>query len=38
MGEYKASLGRNMVLLAGLVLSVWLVVEKLPDYVQMITG
>ena len=25
-------------LLAGLVLSVWLVVEKLPDYVQMITG
>ena len=38
MGEYKASLGRNIILLAGLVLSVWLVVEKLPDYVQMITG
>ena len=38
MGDHKASLGRNMVLLAGLVLSGWLVMEELPDYVQMITG
>ena len=38
MGDYKASPGRNIVLLAGLVLSLWLVMEKLPDYVQMITG
>jgi Mn2+/Fe2+ NRAMP family transporter len=38
MGEHKASIPRNLVLLAALALSVWLMVEKLPDYITMITG
>ena len=38
MGEHKASMPRNLVLLTALALSVWLMVEKLPDYITMITG
>lgn len=36
MGENKASPLRNLVLVAGLILSIWLMFEKLPDYVHMI--
>ena len=38
MGDHRASLPRNITLLAALALSVWLMLEKLPDYIQMITG
>ena len=38
MGEHTASRPRNLVLVAALVLSVWLTLEKLPDYFQMIVG
>jgi manganese transport protein len=38
MGQHRASAVRNGVLLAALCLSLWLVFEKLPDYIKMITG
>ncbi len=38
MGEHTASRPRNLVLVAALALSVWLTLEKLPDYFQMIVG
>ncbi len=38
MGEHTASRPRNLVLVAALVLSLWLTLEKLPDYFQMIVG
>ena len=38
MGEHTASRPHNLVLVAALLLSVWLMLEKLPDYIQMITG
>ena len=38
MGEYRASLGRNIVLAAGLTLSVWLSVVKLPGYIGQLLG
>ena len=38
MGDHRASRLRNITLLGALALSVWLMLEKLPDYVQMITG
>ncbi len=36
MGEHTASRTRNLVLLAALALSVWLMLEKLPDYIDII--
>jgi manganese transport protein len=36
MGEHTASRPRNLVLIAALLLSLWLMVEKLPDYIQML--
>ena len=38
MGAYGASATRNAVLFAGLILSLWLMAMKLPDYIQMIAG
>ena len=38
MGEHRARLPRNAVLLAALALSGWLMWEKLPDYITMVTG
>lgn len=38
MGEHKASWQRNLVLAAALALSLWLMFEKLPDYIKFITG
>lgn len=38
MGHHTASRPRNLVLLAALALSVWLMLEKLPDYVNMIVS
>lgn len=38
MGSHTASVPRNAVLAAALLLSVWLMLEKLPDYVQMLAG
>jgi Mn2+/Fe2+ NRAMP family transporter len=38
MGAHTASRPRNAVLVAALLLSFWLMLEKLPDYVQMLTG
>lgn len=38
MGEYRASPGRNIVLAAGLGLSVWLSVVKLPGYISQLLG
>ena len=38
MGAHTASLARNLVLVAALLLSFWLMLEKLPDYIQMLTG
>jgi len=35
MGHHTASRPRNLVLLAALALSVWLMLEKLPDYINM---
>lgn len=36
MGEHRASWQRNFVLVAALALSMWLMLEKLPDYINMI--
>lgn len=38
VGEHRASVGRNVILFAGLVLSILLTVEKLPGYVRMLFG
>lgn len=38
MGAHRAGMPRNVVLLLALLLSLWLMVEKLPDYVAMLTG
>lgn len=38
MGANRASLPRNLVLVAALLLSFWLMLEKLPDYIQMLAG
>ncbi|MFT4826407.1 MAG: manganese transport protein, partial [Cryomorphaceae bacterium] len=36
MGEHRASWHRNLILVAALALSLWLMSEKLPDYINMI--
>ncbi len=38
MGEHTAGRARNGILVCALALSVWLMIEKLPDYIQMILG
>ena len=38
MGQHRARWPRNGVLVAALALSVWLMLEKLPDYIAMITS
>ena len=38
MGRHTASRPRNLILLSALVLSAWLMLEKLPDYIDLIVG
>lgn len=36
MGMHRASLGRNMILVIGAIISVWLSIVKLPGYIEII--
>lgn len=38
MGEHKAGLLGNLTLFAGLILSIWLSIEKLPGYLSAVVG